>query len=230
MSPWPDTMITLARGSNARRSESAARPSSGSFGRGGSPRSSKVTVGRSAVNADKALDPVPSHGHLVVLRQRPLHLGADVLVVVHDEQPGFAHCPSLAGKAHLKRRALAGFAFHLHATAMRLNDRAGLKQADAKPLRFGALKRTEQRLLQERRAHAAAIVRYGQHDAVPLMLRPHLNPAAPSRGVTRVQHQVGHDALDLFAIGQDPWQRLRAPWSVRRSASAPSPSSASLTS
>ena len=41
---------------------------------------------------------VPGHGHLVVRRERPLHLGADVLVVLHDEERRFRHCSSLTGK------------------------------------------------------------------------------------------------------------------------------------
>ena len=41
------------------------------------------------------------------------------------------------------------------------------------------------------------------------MLRAHLNPASRAQRVSRVQHQVGHDALDLFAVGENPRQRLK---------------------
>ena len=47
----PETMMTFAIGSSLRSEASVARPSSGSFGRGGSPRSSSVTDGRLDVKA-----------------------------------------------------------------------------------------------------------------------------------------------------------------------------------
>ena len=47
-SPWPVMMTTLASRSKASNSDKVARPSSGSPGWGGSPKSSKTTSGRSA--------------------------------------------------------------------------------------------------------------------------------------------------------------------------------------
>ena len=43
------------------------------------------------------------------------------------------------------------------------------------------------------------------------MLRAHLNAASRAQRVSRVEHQVGHDALDLFAVGENPGQRLKLP-------------------
>ena len=48
-----------------------------------------------------------------------------------------------------------------------------------------------------------------QHDAAAPMLRAHLNPASRAQRVPRVEHQVGHDALNLFAVGENPGQRLK---------------------
>ena len=137
-------MITLASGSSASSDESVARPSSGSLGRGGSPRSSSVTEGRLAVNAATLPARSPAMRHLVIRRERPLHLRADVLVVFHDEERRFRHCVRCTGKLARNVVPFADFAFDLHAAAVRLDDRAGLKQADAEAFLLRALKRPKQ--------------------------------------------------------------------------------------
>src|SRR5438093_8730982 len=42
--------------------------------------------------------PVLRHRHFVLRRERPLHLGPDVLVVFDDEERGFRYVSSLTGK------------------------------------------------------------------------------------------------------------------------------------
>ena len=219
MSPWPETTITLASGSSASSVRERRQPLLGIVGTRREPeieQRHRGTVGGERRHRSGA---VLGHDHLVILGERPLHLRADVLVVLHDEQRGFRHFSSLTGKLTRNVVPLPDFAFDVHAAAVRLDDRPGLKQADAEPLLLGALKRTKQRLLQERLAHAAAVVRDRQNDAASAMLRAHLNPASRAQRVSRVEHQVGHDALDLFAVGENRWAAAEAPSSVPRSAS-----------
>src|SRR5215472_16372686 len=42
--------------------------------------------------------PVRSRKRLVVVLQRPFHLGTDVLVVINDQQLGFCHRPLFTGR------------------------------------------------------------------------------------------------------------------------------------
>ena len=76
------------------------------------------------------------------------------------------------------------------------------------PFFLRALKGTEQAVLEERRAHPAAIVRDRENDAASDLLRADVNAASRPERIARVEHQVGHDALDLFAVSQHPGQRL----------------------
>src|ERR1035441_3128771 len=77
----------------------------------------------------------------------------------------------LHGEAHLKRAAFARLAFHPDAAPVRLDDHPGLKHADAEALFLRALKGTEQAVLEERLAHAAAIVRDSENGAASHLLR-----------------------------------------------------------
>src|ERR1035441_3024491 len=71
----------------------------------------------------------------------------------------------LDGEAHPKRAAVPRLAFHPDAAPVRLDDHPGLKHADAESLLLRALEGTEQGVLEERRAHPAAIVGDGENDA-----------------------------------------------------------------
>src|SRR5690349_13007801 len=67
-------------------------------------------------------------------------------------------------KAHLKRAALTLLGFHPDAAAVRLDDHLALKHANAQPFFLGALKRAEQGVFNESRAHSAAIVHDSESD------------------------------------------------------------------
>src|SRR5207302_5883953 len=93
----------------------------------------------------------------------------------------FSSSHILDGKAHPKRGALTLLAFHPDAAAVSLDDHLGLKHADAEAFFLGALKRAEQGVLQESRAHSAAVVHDSENDAVPEMpVRTRIRPPTPS--------------------------------------------------
>ena len=79
-------MMTLAVLSRASKPDNVAKPSSGSFGRGGRPKSRIVTAGRRELNVSRASGAISSQQDFVVLTEGPLHLCADFLVVINDEQ------------------------------------------------------------------------------------------------------------------------------------------------
>src|SRR5215471_10080426 len=120
----------------------------------------------------------------------------------------FSSSPIPDGKAHPKRGALTLLAFHLDTAAVRLDDHLGLKHADAEPFLLGALKRVEQGVLQESHAHSAAVVPDSENDAVAEMLRADADTASRPNRVPRVEHQIGHNALNLFAVSPDIGERL----------------------
>src|SRR6516225_5452462 len=99
----------------------------------------------------------------------------------------------------------------MHAAPMRLDDGPGLEQTNAEAFLLGALKGTEQGLLHVRLGHAATVIRDRQNDAFSLMFGVHLNPASRAKGISRVEHEVCDDALDLFAVSENAWERLQFP-------------------
>src|ERR1019366_237796 len=99
------------------------------------------------------------------------------LVFSHDFDP-LSSFHVLDGEAHPKRAAFTRLAFHPYAAPVRLDDHPGLIHADAEPLLLGALKRAKQGVLQERRAHPAAIVHDRKNDAASGMLRADANAAS----------------------------------------------------
>src|SRR5579859_723297 len=111
-------------------------------------------------------------------------------------------------KAHPKRTALTLFAFHADAAVVRLDDHLGLKHANTKPFFFGALKRPEQGVLHESCAHSAAVVHDSENDLVPAMLRANADTAFCPKRISRIEQQIGHDALNLFAVSLDIRKRL----------------------
>src|SRR5215469_6571116 len=117
-----------------------------------------------------------------------------------------SHIPN--GKAYPKRSALTLLAFHLDTAAVRLDDHLGLKHADAEPFLLCALKRAEQGVLQKSRAHSAAVVPDCEDDAVREMLCADADTASRPNRVPRIEHQIGHDVLNLFAVSPDIWKRL----------------------
>ena len=130
----------------------------------------------------------------VVGRERPLHLRPDVLIVLDDQQRRLRHRPSLTGRL---TRNVVPFPTSL-STCMpppcASNDRATLKQADAQSLFLRRLEWPEQRFLQKRRRHPAAVVHHRQQDAFALALRANVDDAVRADGVAGVEDQVGHDA------------------------------------
>src|ERR1019366_2097499 len=83
---------------------------------------------------------------------------------------------------HPEGRAFAGFTFDLDLAFVGFDNHFALKHADAKPVFFRRLKRTEQGAVQKLLAHAAAVVGNRQHRPAIRLARLDLNLAGFGNG------------------------------------------------
>ena len=193
----------LGQPSMASRSDKVAKPSSGLPGWGGRPKSSNTTVGLCRLKGFDGAGAVFGEQNFVVLRQRPLHLGANFLVVVNYQQFG-VHLVCFGSRQNdPKGRAFAQLAFDLDSASVRLDNHLALKHADAKPIFLGGLKGAEQGAAQKFRVHAAAVVGHGQNRPAVALAGFDADFAGRQHGFPGVEHQVGHHFEHLLLVQQN---------------------------
>ncbi len=165
------------------------------------------TFGREGRDRRRA---VAGHGHVVVARERPLHLHTDVLVVVDDEQPGFRHLASSTSAAGRLTRTVVPAPTSL--STWMLPPWASTTIRDwniPMPSPFDLV--LWNGLNSESRRNAGLMPQpvsaHREHHALAAVVGAHVDAAGGTQGIARVEEQVGHHAQDLLPVGQDGGNR-----------------------
>jgi len=110
---------------------------------------------------------------------------------------------------HAEGSTLAGLALDLNATSVSFDYHSGLEQANAEPLLFRGVKRTVERVLQESRTHAAAIVRHSKNGVTISLARLNPDLASLSNCFSGIEEQIGDYILKAFRIRENVRQWLK---------------------